>query len=317
METSRTQKGAEALLHGAGADARPGRRILPAAWLAGAVGMILCVGVADFLTGTDTSLILFYLAPIGFGTWFVSLRGGVFLSFASAAVSFGADALHWASGPGIDHVLPVLVWNALMQLGTAAALVLVLAALRARLEAQEQLARTDALTRISNRRAFFEAVALEIERARRSGRPLTLAYVDCDDFKNVNDRMGHAQGDALLVTVARTLLDNVRTVDAVARLGGDEFGVLLPETDGAEAEALLARVHSTLLETMAAHGWPLGFSAGAATFLGPPASADEMMACADALMYAAKREAKGSMRLATYAGGPCAPDRGTAAPAER
>jgi diguanylate cyclase (GGDEF)-like protein len=264
------------------------------------MGMILCVALADYLTGTETSLILFYLAPIGFGTWFISLRGGVFLSFASASVSFAADALHRAYGPAGHLPVPVLVWNGLMQLGTASALVLVLAALRGRLEGEELLARTDALTRISNRRAFFEAAALEIERARRSLQPLTLAYVDCDDFKDVNDRLGHAQGDALLATVAQTLRANVRATDAVARLGGDEFGVLLPETNAEEAAALLSRLHAALLSAMASNGWSVGFSAGAATFLGPPASIDEMMARADALMYAAKRESKGSMRLATY-----------------
>ncbi len=286
-----------------GADARPLGRIPPIAWLASAMGMIACVGVADYLTGIATSLMLFYLAPIGFGTWFVSLRGGLILAFTSTVVSFAADALHGTAGAHAHLPIPMLGWNALMQLGTSSALVLMLAALRGRLEGEELLARTDALTRIANRRAFFETTALEIERARRTQRPLSLAYVDCDGFKDVNDRLGHAQGDALLATVAQTLQANLRAVDSVARLGGDEFGILLPETDGEETAALLARVHAALLSSMAAHDWPVGFSAGAATFLLPPGSVDEIVARADALMYAAKREAKGSVRLASYQGG--------------
>lgn len=291
-----------------GADARPPeplpspRPLRTAGWLLAALGMIACVGAADYVTGTEISLILLYLAPIGFGTWFVHARGGVLLSVAAAAVSVTADALHRLDATPGALAAPVLAWNGLVQVGTSVALVLVLSALRARLEGEELLARTDALTQIANRRAFFEAAALELERARRHPRPITVAYVDCDGFKDVNDARGHAQGDALLVATARTLRAETRAVDRVARLGGDEFGLLLPETGAAEAEALLGRLRAALLATMARGGWPVGFSMGAATFLSPPASIDEMMARADELMYEAKRTRKGSIRAGTFAG---------------
>jgi diguanylate cyclase (GGDEF)-like protein len=274
----------------------------PAGWVLSSLGLVLCVGLADYLTGTEISVILFYLAPIGFGTWYVSLRAGLFLASAAAVVSVGADALHRLGS--VEGPLPgaLLTWNGIVQLGTSSALVLMLAALRARLEAEELLARTDALTGIANRRAFFEIAALEIERTRRTGRPLTLAYVDCDDFKDVNDARGHSEGDALLAEVARTIRAGTRAIDAVARLGGDEFGLLLPETDAVETAALLARLRTTLLAAMERHGWKVGFSIGAATFLAPPVSIDDMMARADALMYAAKREEKGSIRHGVFQG---------------
>jgi diguanylate cyclase (GGDEF)-like protein len=292
-------------------DPRAATVLSPAGWIASCLGIILCVGIAEFLTGTEVELILFYLAPIGFGTWFVSLSGGAALAVASAAVSVSADALHRAYAGEANLPIGLLAWNGGVELGTALSLVLVLAALRERLEGEELLARTDALTRIANRRAFFEAAKLEIERARRTGRPVALAYVDCDDFKDVNDRLGHAQGDALLRTTAQTLRGATRAVDAVARLGGDEFGLLLPETSAPEAEALLARVHGVLLASMAWHGWKVGFSVGAAVFLDPPDSVDEMMARADELMYAAKRQAKGSIRVGVFGGGR-PPDRAAA-----
>ncbi len=277
------------------------RSIGPASWLAAATGLILCVGAGDHLTGTDVSLILFYLVPIGFGTWFVSVRAGLALSLVAMAVATGADLLWRAENLPGDLGPGTQIWNGLMQLGTSAALVYGLGAFRSRLEGQELLARTDALTQIANRRAFIEAASLELERARRHGRPLTLAYVDCDDFKRVNDRLGHAEGDALLVTVAQTLRGATRAVDAVARLGGDEFGLILPETDADMAAALLARLRTTLLEAVARHGgWQVGFSIGAAVFLRAPADVDELMARADELMYAAKREAKGSLRLGVF-----------------
>jgi diguanylate cyclase (GGDEF)-like protein len=284
------------------AAARPPALLSPAGWVISALGLILCVGLADYLTGTEISVTLFYLAPIGFGTWYVSLRAGLFLSAAAAAVSVGSDALH-RLGTGEGGVpAALLAWNGVAQLGTSIALVLMLGALHARLESEELLARTDALTQIANRRAFFETATLEIERTRRTGRPLTLAYVDCDDFKDVNDARGHAEGDALLLEVARTIRATTRAIDAVARLGGDEFGLLLPETDAVEAGALLDRLRATLLAAMARRGWKVGFSIGAATFLSPPSSIDEMMARADALMYAAKREDKGSIRHGVFEG---------------
>jgi diguanylate cyclase (GGDEF)-like protein len=283
-------------------DERPRTPALsPGGWFVSALGMILCVGAADYLTRPELLLILFYLAPIGLGTWFASLRWGVALAVLSALVSTGSDTLYRAQHHLGDLAVAAVCWNGLMLLGTALSLAVTLSALKGRLEAEELLARTDALTRIANRRAFFESASLELERARRSGRPLTVAYVDLDDFKHVNDRLGHARGDELLVTVAQTLRSATRAVDAVARLGGDEFGLILPETDAATAEAILSRVRGTLLATRQGEE-AFGFSVGAAVFLVPPRDVDELTARADELMYIAKRSAKGSIRIGVFEG---------------
>jgi diguanylate cyclase (GGDEF)-like protein len=277
--------------------------LTPTEWLVSAFGMVLCVGAVDYITRTDLNLILFYLAPIGFGTWFATLRGGMALAVLSAFISTGADLIYRFQvhdSTGLDYA--VVVWNGFMLLGTAQALVITLGALKNRLEAQEQLARTDALTHISNRRAFFEAASLELERVRRHGRPLTVAYADIDDFKLVNDRSGHAAGDALLVTVARTLRGATRPFDTVARLGGDEFGIVLPETDAATAEGILTRLRAQLLAATEEGGCPVGFSIGAAVFLVPPRNVDELTARADELMYTVKRGAKGSIRIGVFEG---------------
>jgi diguanylate cyclase (GGDEF)-like protein len=276
--------------------------LTPAGWLVSTFGMVLCVGAADYITRTELMLILFYLAPIGFGTWFASLRGGIGLAVLSAVVSTGADLLYRAQHGGLDPPAAVVVWNGVMLLGSALALVVTLGALKGRLEAEELLARTDSLTHIANRRAFFEAASLELERARRNGRPLTVAYLDLDDFKDVNDRMGHAQGDSLLALVAQTLRGATRVVDAVARLGGDEFGLILPETDAATAEGILSRLRGALLAALQKGSWQTGFSIGAAVFLAPPRDVDELTARADELMYMAKRASKGSIRIGVFEG---------------
>jgi diguanylate cyclase (GGDEF)-like protein len=257
-----------------------------------AVLAVLCVALGDGLTGPDVSFTVLYLGPIAFATWHVSLQVAIALSTLSAFASFASDVLT-RSTP-----LPTVVvaWNLAVQLGMFFALVVLLAALKSRLVLEGRLARTDPLTLVSNRRAFVEQAGVELERSRRTGRPISVAYLDCDDFKVVNDLLGHAQGDALLVAVAATLRGGTRAVDSVARLGGDEFGLLLVDTDGAAADMLVERLRTSLAACMAENGWAVSFSIGTATFVTPPRSVDEMLRHADQLMYDAKRSGKNRAR---------------------
>ncbi|GEJ55836.1 GGDEF domain-containing protein [Anaeromyxobacter diazotrophicus] len=261
--------------------------------LALALVLMGCVALGDHLTGADVSFTLLYLGPIGLATWFVSLRAGVLVSTQSALISSAVDLMTRRE----PLPLGVVAWNLAVQLGVFLALTLLFGALKNRLEVEQQLARTDPLTHVSNRRDFVEQAGVELERARRTGRPITVAYLDCDDFKVINDRFGHAQGDLLLVAVASTLRHGTRAVDTVARLGGDEFGLLWVDTDGVTAEALTTRLRTALQETMAGYGWIVTFSIGAVTFLAPPLSVDDMLGHADRLMYEAKRSGKDAARF--------------------
>jgi len=270
-----------------------------------ASGLVACVAVGDFLTGSDVNFTLLYLGPIGLATWFVGFGAGSVLSIASALVSMAVDL--WARSAPLPAA--VLVWNLSVQLGTFLALTLLLGVVKGKLESEQHAARTDHLTQLANRRAFVELAAVELERARRTARPLTVAYLDIDGFKRVNDLQGHARGDALLVTAASTLRGTTRSLDVVARLGGDEFGLLLVDTDGPTAESLLQRLRATLTLAMGDNGWDVTFSMGAVTFLSPARSVDEMMGRADQLMYEAKRAGKDAVRLAVVpraAGAPAA-----------
>ena len=277
--------------------------LTPAGATAIAVGMMACVAVGDDITGADVAFTLLYLGPIGFATWFVSLPAGVVVSVASAVASFGVDL----STRRIPLPAAILAWNLAVQLGVFLALVVLLAALKSRLEGEQLLARTDPLTLVANRRAFLEQAAVEIERARRTGRPLTVAYLDCDDFKVINDRFGHAEGDALLALVASTLRGGTRSMDVVARLGGDEFGLLLVDTDGATAAGLVERLRSALQSSFVGRGWIVTFSVGACTFIEPPASVDDMLLHADRLMYEAKRSGKDTARFDVVEAGAVTP----------
>jgi diguanylate cyclase (GGDEF)-like protein len=166
------------------------------------------------------------------------------------------------------------------------------------LEREKDDARLDFLTRIANRRAFYEIASTEAARARRYQRPLTLIYIDLDNFKTVNDTLGHDVGDELLIEVAATLRSNLRTTDTVARLGGDEFALLLPETDQGAALLVINKVQEVLLESMRRRNWPVTFSIGLASFPVPPESVEEMVKQADAIMYSVKLKGKNSIATA-------------------
>lgn len=165
-------------------------------------------------------------------------------------------------------------------------------ALRSAVEREQELARTDSLTGLTNRRAFCEMSSGEINRAQRYQRPFTVAYVDIDNFKTVNDRFGHSTGDTLLRVVAHTMKSHSRAVDVIARLGGDEFAILLPETGPDPGRAVSRKLHERLVDAMRQHEWPVTFSIGVVTFIRPPATVDQMIGLVDGLMYAAKNSGK-------------------------
>jgi len=167
--------------------------------------------------------------------------------------------------------------------------------LQAALESEKNLSRVDFLTGIPNRRMFHQALTLEGKRSRRYGRPITLIYIDVDNFKHLNDHYGHATGDELLKTIGGTLETSVRSTDMAARLGGDEFAVLLPETDEASAGVIVAKLRQNLQGAIGPKGWPVTFSFGVVTFPIALDSMEEMIKRADEFMYEAKRGGKSAV----------------------
>ena len=164
---------------------------------------------------------------------------------------------------------------------------------RKRMEQElRRLATTDALTGAANRGHFVERASAELERARRYGRPLALVMLDIDHFKQINDQHGHSAGDEAIRQAVAACRAMVRQQDLVGRLGGEEFGILMPETDGAAALSLAERLrlHLAALPVALPQQRRLHMTASFGVAQPQPADGiDELMACADRALYAAKR----------------------------
>ena len=157
-----------------------------------------------------------------------------------------------------------------------------------------QLADLDALTGLHNRRYFHETLAREVSRAQRYNRSLALIVFDLDDFKAINDRIGHLAGDAVLADAAERVRDSVRSADIACRVGGDEFAVILPESTLADADQLYRRIHQSVSSRPISQEGRLFLSAGV-TDLRPEDDAVAFFQRSDDALYRAKEAGKGRM----------------------
>lgn len=259
---------------------------------------IAVIGFADYLTGYELAFSLFYLLPILMITWLSGYRLGIVASLASALVWFLADM---AAGNVYSSSF-VYVWNTLIRLGFFVTTALLLTNLKRALDHERELAHSDFLTGSVNSRFFYKLVQLQIDQLDRYRHPFTLAYIDLDDFKAINDEFGHLVGDRVLLSVVNVAKKCLRKSDVVARLGGDEFMFLLPEADRVAARAAITRCRAELVEEMKRSKWPVTFSIGVLTCTAKPKSVDELLKAADDLMYAAKRSGKNAVEYSTYPG---------------
>lgn len=255
------------------------------------VSLSLIIGAVDYAVRLDLSLSIFYLVPIAISTWRVNRAAGLWISVLCGA------AWLWADTAANDYTYSFLpVWNSVIRLSFFMLVSYLISLQQQAYQREQQLARRDSLTGIHNRLSFVESLQLEMARSRRYLTPFTLAYLDIDNFKEINDRLGHQSGDRLLKTVAQQLRVELRTTDSLGRLGGDEFAILLPQIDPSQAYRSLVRVHA-LLKSEIGSQWPVGFSMGAVTFLESPASVDDAIAQADQIMYDIKRQGKNALSV--------------------
>ena len=260
------------------------------------VVLILLFGVVDFETGYEISISLFYLIPIALVSWFVGGRFGLFASAASALVWFIAD---YSSGLTYSHP-SIYVWNAVLRVGFFSVVSWLIFTVRNINQANQELIREDFVTGAVSIRYFYELVKTEIQRLERYKRPFTFAYIDLDNFKMINDHLGHSTGDQVLRAVTESVQNQIRPIDILGRLGGDEFALLLPETGEEEAKIVMDRIHASLVNEMLRNNWMVTFSIGVVTYCQPPASVDDMVKLADSTMYRVKNNGKNWVSYQTY-----------------
>jgi diguanylate cyclase (GGDEF)-like protein len=263
------------------------------------LGFVLFAAVilADRATGWEITSSILYLLPVSYFAWYFSSGIGNIVALLSV---FAWLLLNRLKGPQYSGT-SIPYWNGFISLALYLILVSILGEVKAIYRRERENSRVDFLTGMINQRGFHEALRGERERASRLEAPTSLAYIDLDNFKLVNDRFGHQTGDSVLASVGRTLRDSIRNIDLAGRLGGDEFCVLLPNTDAAGARVIIEKLNEALSDVMKTSDWYVTFSIGAVTFLRPAKSADEMIRAADRVMYSAKTQGKNRIVYAVEA----------------
>ena len=267
-----------------------------------AFGLFVAVGTAEALSGFEVSLLSLYAVPVALAAWAVTPRtaytlAAVAVTLPTPFAALAGEPIGWA-----------VIWSVLSNFVLLGIIVMLLTTLRGRLSDEAAFVATDTLSGLLNRGSFIAQLDAELTRAARYGRAFTLAYVDLDNFKAVNDLEGHDAGDELLCRIADALRSSTRQTDVLGRLGGDEFAAILPEITGGATGSVLENLRKQLIRAMEKGGWPVTFSIGAVTFETPIDTSREALRVADAAMYAVKRSGKDGIHHLVWDGDPVVSD---------
>ena len=212
---------------------------------------LLAIAAVDYFTGRQISLLVLYLLPVILSTWAVGLEAGLVFGFLAASGWMFCDL---GAGFHYSHIT-IPAWNALTALGLFVLMATLVNAARKSMDQEKLLDKTDPLTKVANSRYFYELAEGEMRRAFRSRQPLSMAYIDIDNLKGINDLFGFVQGDRLLKLFAEDIRNHIRSSDILARLGGDEFVIMLPETGVDQAKGAAAKIHKAFQALAQVHQW--------------------------------------------------------------
>ena len=257
---------------------------------------VVLICTIDYLTGSELSFSIFYLIPISITTILLGCKAGYLTAFLSALCWLVADLA--ANHAYSNDLIPY--WNTAVRLGYFIAHTVLLSAIISSRDKMRNMAFHDPLTGASNWRFFEETVRRSLSEMRRSRKPITLSYIDLDNFKQVNDTFGHETGDEVLKTVVESIQNSIRPSDLLARMGGDEFALLLPDTNSENSRPVLSRIAENFNSLMTAQKYPVTMSIGAVSFNTPPISVEAMVQQADELMYAVKKAGKNNIKYSEW-----------------
>jgi len=261
----------------------------------GLVALIGLIASLHYITGFAYEFNVFYALPVLAASWFLgNICCAVVIVICLAAWAFVDIKL-----AGGQSGLLALVFNTTTRASTIVFIIVLMKKLRRVLQSEWDASRKDQLTGLYNRRSFYEIGGKALEIIRRQALPVSIAFMDLDHFKEVNDSLGHAAGDAVLQVVTQIMQAHFRIEDVVARLGGDEFAVIMPGMQAEDAMARLEILRGSILAAMGEHRWPVSISIGVAAFETVSDSIDPMLAVADDAMYAAKHAGRNTIVLRT------------------
>lgn len=240
----------------------------------------------DLVTPADIRLHGLYVFPLAIVARYCGrLRWSMAALFLTTALQVAAFSIPSVANPSYISDIGV-------PFATSVLIVFLARAWRISYLTAVKQAATDSLTGLANRRGFFAEVESEITRQKRYTGVFSLAVLDLDGFKALNDSKGHRAGDAALTLVAEILRTRTRKSDSLGRIGGDEFGVLMPNTRDVDCAAMLRDLCATIAERTAAADCSVTASIGCKTFKSPPESAADAFQHADRIMYEAKSRGK-------------------------
>jgi len=266
--------------------------------------MILVLTIVQSRVDSSIDIALFYIFPLLLSSWYGNKKGGLFLAFFSVInitiieVALTEHSLN--DSEPISFTFSYLIPYLIPYLIAYPLLVVLVTNFRSVHQVEITAADTDNLTGVHSARSFYAELANEILRSKRYSHVFSLAYIDVDNFKKINDSLGHAEGDKLLIEVAHVLRESLRATDVVARLGGDEYVCLLPETKQEEAMAAFVKASVLLKKRMKKHKWVVSFSIGVVSFEKMPDDIKEAIDIADRLMYSVKNNKKGNIAYQVY-----------------
>ena len=251
-----------------------------------AIGLtaLTVMAVLDFVAGPSVGFGVFYTLAVMGVTFHAGWVAGAIMAILSSGAGLTARLFYLD-----DVVTAAALWNLANELAVFVAIVFVTHHGRLLLDQFASQTRRDLLTGAFNTRGVLEAFERERSRALRTSAPLTLAFIDLDNMKAVNDELGHAEGDEMLRVLASSVLTSIRETDVFGRVGGDEFALIMPDTDEHAAVKAIQRLRAVInRRTHDQHPY-ISVSVGVVTFRRDPPEAADALRAADSLMYVAKR----------------------------
>jgi diguanylate cyclase (GGDEF)-like protein len=248
----------------------------------------------DYVASPLISFELYYFAPIAITAWYVGRIPAYVLAALSSLTRAHLYATMFAKDGQWLYAYDFLLDSLLFFL--VAYLILQFTRLVSKLTNESH---TDHLTGVNNRRHFFEAGAAEVSRSFRYKYPLTLVYIDIDNFKRINDSHGHSRGDQLLADLAKAMREGLRASDVLGRIGGDEFAIVLPHTNLPQAELFVQRMREELEAVVAPFNPRVTLSVGVVVYSADKSlTLDDLISKADKSMYSIKHATKDAASFA-------------------